>query len=68
VHKKIREVVSAGRLGAKPRETIVARALEGQHISSEEAALIERARAARDQVVQVDAFETQASGVSSHYS
>ncbi len=58
VRRKIHEAVSAGRLRRVGREEAAAEALAAGVISPQELGVIEAAEAIRDEVIQVDAFDS----------
>ncbi|MDE1898177.1 MAG: DUF1974 domain-containing protein, partial [Xanthomonadaceae bacterium] len=57
VETRLRDAVRAGRLPRAPGDRLDALGLAAGVITRDELALLDEARAARDEVVQVDAFD-----------
>lgn len=64
VQKKLREAIKSKRLAKAPADTLTARAAQAGLISSEEEAVLDRARELRTEVVHVDSFERLGTGAS----
>ena len=58
-HEKIKQAVRSGELERRPKDSLIARARAAGVIGAEDLELIEEAAAAREDVIQVDAFEPE---------
>ena len=59
IMKKVKDAARSGKIDKKPRSTLIPRAREAGVIDDEERAVLEEAERARDDAVQVDAFDPE---------